>query len=31
MSERYKRIKLIGTGAQGTVYKVEDTEDNNKM
>ncbi len=31
MTERYKVIKEIGSGAQSIVYKVEDTKENNKM
>ena len=31
MLERYKRIETIGSGAQSIVYKVEDTQENNKM
>ena len=31
MTERYKVIKEIGSGAQSIVYKVEDTQENNKM
>lgn len=28
---RYKKIKKLGNGSQGTVFQVEDINDNNKL
>jgi hypothetical protein len=30
MNGRYKKIKKLGSGAQGTVFEVKDVNDNNK-
>ena len=30
-NERYKKIIKIGEGAQGIVYKLQDTQDNDKF
>ncbi len=30
MNGRYKKLKKLGSGAQGTVYEVEDLNENNK-
>ena len=31
INNRYRKIKSLGHGSQGTVFQVEDTKDNNKM
>jgi hypothetical protein len=30
LNGRYKKVKKLGAGAQGTVYEVEDLNENNK-
>ena len=31
LNGRYKKLAKLGTGSQGTVYKVQDLKDENKM
>jgi hypothetical protein len=30
MNKRYRKIKKLGEGAQGTVFEVEDLQENNR-
>ena len=30
LNEKYKKVKKLGSGAQGTVYEIEDLQENRK-